>query len=172
MTRREVIRVLGAHTSLRVARQVSFVASRGSQEESTRRTQLGSTMPQDADLTEETSEAASWEGRALFDAQGERIGAIAGLAFRRPRFGTVWLLVEGAAKAVLVPAIQVAKRDGRLVLPYPRGYVEDAPAPEVGRRLTRAEERRLLLHYGLDSQLPDGGCPQRCGLCGTGKKSP
>jgi len=117
----------------------------------------------------QAEELASWEGRDLFDAYGEKIGTVSGLGYRRERFGTFWLVVRGTGPAALVPAAQVSQREGRLVLPYARSYVEDALAPGAGGRLSRAEERRLLFHYGLDSELPDGGCPQRCGLCSGGR---
>jgi hypothetical protein len=116
-------------------------------------------------------EAAGWEGRELFDANGEKIGTILGLAYRRERFGTFWLLVEGLDGVALVPATQITRRGDRLVLPYPRTYVMEGP--RYGQaRASRQEERKLLFHYGLDSQLAEGGCPQRCGLCGVGRRTP
>jgi hypothetical protein len=111
-------------------------------------------------------EVAEWNGRALFDANAENIGTIIGLGYPRPKFGTAWLLVETpAAVALLVPAKQISDRDGRLVLPYPKTYLEDGPAAVGGRPLSREDERRLCLHYGLESALPNSGCRQGCGFC-------
>lgn len=111
-------------------------------------------------------ELAAWSGRELFDADSKRIGAIAGLGYPRAKFGTTWLVVETAAgRRVLVPAGQISAREGRLTLPYARTYVEEAPAAAEEQPLSRAEERRLCLHYGLESMLPNSGCRQGCGLC-------
>lgn len=109
---------------------------------------------------------AEWNGRALFDANAEKIGTITGLGYPRPKFGTAWLLVDiPDAGTVLVPAGQISDRGERLVLPYPKTYVEDGPAAVDERPLSREEERRLCLHYGLESALPNSGCRQGCGLC-------
>lgn len=159
-------RMSGART--RVAKGVELAEGARAEQAETKSVAIGRAEVQQA------AAIAGWEGRDLFDAYGDKIGSIAGLGFRRARFGTLWLLVraEGAGEtgAALVPAAQVSEREGRLVLPYPRSYVEDAPAIEPGQRFPRSEERRLLFHYGLDSQLPDGGCPQRCGLCGSSRR--
>jgi hypothetical protein len=117
-------------------------------------------------MAEHGDESTLWTGRELFDANAERIGVIAGPGYSRKKFGTYWLLVENAAAhRVLVPADQISSRGERLVLPYPRTYVEGAPAVEQDRPLTPAEERRLRLHYGMDSGAPNAGCQAGCGLC-------
>jgi hypothetical protein len=116
--------------------------------------------------TKRTDELDEWTGRELLDANAKRIGTVAGLGYPRRKFGTAWLLLETAAlKKVLVPVEQINSLGGRLVLPYPRTFIESGPALEVGGSLSKAEERRLCLHYGLDSALPDSGCRQGCGLC-------
>jgi hypothetical protein len=116
--------------------------------------------------TKRIDEPKEWTGRELLDANAKSIGTIAGLGYPRRKFGTAWLLVEtGAMKKVLVPVDQIDSLRGRLVLPYPKTFIESGPALEVGGSLSKAEERRLCLHYGLDSALPDSGCRQGCGLC-------
>ena len=110
----------------------------------------------------QVDELVAWKGRDLFDANRRKIGSIVGPGYARRKFGTAWLLVETAgSKSVLVPADQVESSGGRLRLPYPRSYVEEAPALEEGRLPSRTEERRLCLHYGLESAMPNS-C---CGLC-------
>jgi len=111
-------------------------------------------------------ELAAWNGREVFDASGRALGTIVGLGYPRRKFGSAWLLVQTQpGKRVLAPADQMSSSDGRLVLPYPKTYVEDAPGPEEGQTLSKAEERRLCLYYGLDSALPNSGCRRGCGLC-------
>jgi hypothetical protein len=107
-----------------------------------------------------------WIGRELFDAKGRSIGTIAGPGFPRRKFGTRWLLVEtaGAAK-LLVPLVGIRSSGDRLVLPYPKSYVESGPTMEQDRPLSQPELRRLGLHYGFDDQIAGATCCQGCGLC-------
>ncbi len=116
-------------------------------------------------------EPPDWTGRDIYDVNGRRIGIISDQGHLGARFGTAWLPVETeTGNRVLVPVEQVESSDDRLVLPYPKTYIEGAPAPTTGRRLSRAQERRLCLHYGYDSQLPGVACRQACGLCHVGKR--
>jgi hypothetical protein len=71
---------------------------------------------------------------------------------------------------VLVPAGQVEPSGERLTLRYPKTYIEGAPIGAPGRRPSRADERRLCLHYGLDDELPGSGCRQGCGLCAASRR--
>jgi len=113
---------------------------------------------------------APWSGRELFDANSQSIGTITGLAFPRRKFGTKWLLVETAgAHKMPVPLIAIRAAGDRLVLPYPRSYIESGPTVLHDRPLSQAEQRRLGLHYGFDEFLPGGTCCQTCGLCRVGK---
>jgi hypothetical protein len=118
-------------------------------------------------MAEQNDKQTAWTGRELFDANGRKIGTISGLGYQGDKFGTGWLLVETAAAArqVFVPVDQIRSSGDRLVLPYPLGYVESAPAIDDGRPLSQAEERRLCLHYGIDYLLPGTECLQGCGLC-------
>jgi hypothetical protein len=44
--------------------------------------------------------------------------------------------------------------------------VEGAPALAAeDERLAKADERLLLLHYGLDSRMYNSTCRSGCGLC-------
>ena len=117
-------------------------------------------------VARQVDEVARWTGRELFGTNAEKIGTIAGLGYPRRKFGTAWLLVETAgARTVLVPADRIEPSGDRLVLPYPRTYIEGAPAVTQDQPLTREDERRLRLHYGFDSMVPGSGCRLGCGLC-------
>jgi hypothetical protein len=116
-------------------------------------------------------ELAPWEGRELLDANAQSIGIIAGLGYPRRKFGTTWLLVDTSVRKVLVPADQIELLGDRLMLPYPKTYVDNSPAVDKEQPFSRAEERRLCLHYGLDSLLPNSGCRQGCGLCQAARRA-
>ena len=104
-------------------------------------------------MTDLISEATGWQGRDLFDATGKRIGTIAGLAYPRKKFGVTWLLVQTAAGTILVPGEQILRSPERLALPYPKTYVDGGPVMEPDRPLSRSEEHRLCMHYGLDTAV-------------------
>jgi hypothetical protein len=117
-------------------------------------------------MTEQSDRLDQWNGRELFDANAQKIGTIAGLGFPRRMFGTRWLLVEAAGAAKIpVPLIGIRSSGDRLVLPYPKSYVENGPTIVQDRPLSQAELRRLGLHYGFDNELPGAPCCQGCGLC-------
>jgi hypothetical protein len=108
-----------------------------------------------------------WIGRELFDAYAQKIGTITGLAFPRKRLGTSWLLVETAGGArVPVPIVGIQTRGDRLVLPYPKSYVESGPTLAPDQPPSQAELRRLGLQYGFDDRVPGiTSCCRDCGLC-------
>jgi hypothetical protein len=123
-------------------------------------------------MADPTQELTRWNGRDLFDANARKIGVIAGPGYARRRFGTGWLLVEmDPARLVMVPADQIVVRGERLVLPYPRTYVECAPTVERDSSPTPADERRLRLHYGIEGGAPNAGCQAGCGLCMARKRA-
>ena len=89
-------------------------------------------------------------GRQLFDTKGELIGVIAGAGYERKKFGTEWLIIETVSgRRTLVPADRITDSGGRLVLPYPKGYVDTGPVLEGDAPLTAAGERLLRLHWGI-----------------------
>jgi hypothetical protein len=123
-------------------------------------------------MAEQNDRLNSWNGRELFDASARKIGTITGLAFPRRRFGTRWLLVETAdAVRLPVPLVEVRSSGDRLVLPYPKSYIESGTAISHDRPLTQDEERRLGLHYGFYDEAPGASCCQGCGLCRVNKQA-
>ena len=117
-------------------------------------------------MAEQSDGLNRWVGRELFDANARKIGTITGLGFPRRKFGTLWLLVETAgADKIPVPLIGIRSSGDRLVLPYPKSYVEGGPTLVQDRPLSQDEFRRLGLHYGFDDELPGATCCQSCGLC-------
>jgi hypothetical protein len=119
----------------------------------------------------QSDKLAKWARRELYDVNGKKIGTVVGQGYLGTKFGTAWLLVETEAGNVLVPVAQIDFSRDRLSLPYPKTYVESGPGPNPGPRLSKAQERRLCLHYGYDAQLPGVGCLQGCGLCRVRKQA-
>jgi hypothetical protein len=108
----------------------------------------------------------AWNGRQLFDAKGEVIGVILGVGYARKKFGTEWLVIETVSgRRTLVPADRLTESGERLVLPYPRGYVDTGPVLEGDEPLTPAGERLLRLHWGIGGADSNKQCMTGCGLC-------
>ena len=106
-----------------------------------------------------------WTGRQLLDTNKEPIGVVTGDGFERRRFGTAWLVVQtDSGRRFLIPADDIREIGARLVMSYPRGYVEMGPALEDDAPLDAAGERRLRLHYGIGLGSVGGQC-HGCGLC-------
>jgi hypothetical protein len=123
-------------------------------------------------IAEQSDKLSRWIGRELFDANAQKIGTITGPGFPRRKFGTMWLLVETTGlDKIPVPLIGIRSSGDRLVLPYPKSYVESGPTIVQDRPLSRAELRRLGLHYGFDHELPGATCCQSCGLCRAGRRA-
>jgi hypothetical protein len=117
-------------------------------------------------MAEQHDELVQWNGRELFDASAQLIGTVAGFAYPRARFGTMWLLVTTAtAKNLVVPVDHIKPSGDRLVLPYPKTHVEAGPSVEADQLLSKADERRLRLHYGFDFGMRGSTCNVGCGLC-------
>jgi hypothetical protein len=105
-------------------------------------------------------------GREIYDVRGEKIGTVVGFGYARKKFGMTWLRVEiRDGHAVLVPAERLSCSGDRLVSPYLRSYVEATPVFATDEQPSRDEERRLRLHYGIDSGNPNATCRVGCGLC-------
>lgn len=122
-------------------------------------------------MADRTEQLNRWNGRDLLDARSKKIGVIAGPASPQRRFGTSWLVVEIDGARFPVPLIGIRSTGDRLVLPYPKSYVESGPALVEDQPLSDAELRRLGLHYGFDRALGDPSCCRTCGLCSSGRRA-
>jgi hypothetical protein len=124
-------------------------------------------------MVEQSDKLNRWIGRELFDANARKIGTITGLGLPRRMYGTRWLRVETAdAAKVLVPLIGIRSSGDRLVLPYPKSYVESGPGVVQDRPLSESDLRRLGLRYGFDDQIAGvTSCCQGCGLCTARKRA-
>jgi hypothetical protein len=122
-------------------------------------------------MAELMDDLARWNGRELLDANAKKIGTIAGPAFPRRKFGTSWLAVEVDGARIPVPLIGIRSSGDRLVLPYPKTYVQSGPAIVDDQPLSEAEVRRMGLHYGFDRGLGDPSCCRTCGLCSSARKA-
>ena len=98
-------------------------------------------------------------GRTLYSADGGKIGRIDTLYVDRedgqqPTFVTVHTGLFGTSTS-FVPLAEAVLDGDRVVVPYAKSQVSDAPRVETDSDLEPAEEARLYQHYGLGGGAQD-----------------
>ena len=73
--------------------------------------------------------------------------------------------VTPAAKTCSYRPNRSALRTSGWCCPTPKGTWSSPPAFEQDRPLSKADERRLGLHYGFCGRMPGNECRNGCGLC-------
>ena len=95
----------------------------------------------------------SWEGRAMVDGDGDRIGTIDAIYVDDQTGEPEWALVNTGlfgTKSTFVPLAQASDRNGDVQVPYQKQLVKDAPNMDPDGHLSEAEEQQLWAHYGLE----------------------
>jgi uncharacterized protein (TIGR02271 family) len=95
----------------------------------------------------------SWQGRAMVDRDGDRIGSIEDIYADDQTGEPEWALVKTGlfgTKSSFVPIVHASQRNGDVQVPYDKQLVKDAPRVEADQHLSEAEEQQLWRHYGLD----------------------
>lgn len=111
-------------------------------------------------------------GRSAYDSNGDKIGSVGHVYLDdetgQPEFASVNTGLFGMNES-FVPVTNATMQDDRLVVPFTKDQVKDAPNVDVdGGHLDQAEERRLYEHYGLtySERSSDTGLPAS-GTAGT-----
>ncbi|MDZ5663721.1 PRC and DUF2382 domain-containing protein [Nocardioides sp. zg-1308] len=124
------------------------------------------------------NEIQSVIGKNAYDSNGDKIGSIGHIFLDdetgQPEFASVNTGLFGM-KETFVPITNATVEGDRLVVPFTKDQVKDAPNVDVdGGHLDQAEERRLYEHYNMsyseyssDSGLPEGGTGYAAGTAGT-----
>jgi uncharacterized protein (TIGR02271 family) len=117
-------------------------------------------------------------GRSAYDSNGDKIGSVGHVYLDdetgQPEFASVNTGLFGMNES-FVPVTNATLQDDRLVVPFTKDQVKDAPNVDVDNgHLDQAEERRLYEHYGMtyserssDSGFADGGTGLATGTTGT-----
>ena len=110
-------------------------------------------------------------GRTAYDSNGEKVGSVGHIYLDdetgQPEFASVNTGLFGLNES-FVPVTDATMQDDRLVLPFTKDQVKDAPNVDVDSgHLDQSEERRLYEHYGLtySERSSDTGLP--AGAAGT-----
>jgi uncharacterized protein (TIGR02271 family) len=100
----------------------------------------------------------AWQGRAMVDRDGGRIGTIDAIYLDDQTGQPEWALVNTGlfgTKSTFVPLAQATQTGGDVQVPYDKQLVKDAPRIDPDQHLSEAEEQRLWRHYGLDYDAID-----------------
>jgi uncharacterized protein (TIGR02271 family) len=95
----------------------------------------------------------SWQGRAMVDRDGDRIGEIDAIYIDDQTGEPEWALVNTGffgSRSTFVPIAQATARGDQVQVPYEKQRVKDAPNMEPDGHLSEQEEQELWRHYGLE----------------------
>lgn len=96
-----------------------------------------------------------WRGRTVYDRDGEKLGTLEDLFLQgdsdRPAYGGVRTGLFGRRTSI-VPLAGIEEQDDRLVVPYEKDVVRDAPNLDPDAELSPEEEEALHAHYGTQAE--------------------
>jgi uncharacterized protein (TIGR02271 family) len=100
----------------------------------------------------QVTEAYEWRGRDVVDSEGDKIGSLEEVYLDtgsgRPEWATVKTGLFGT-KQSFVPLRDANPVGGKVVIPYSKDQVKDAPSVDPDGELSTEEEERLYAHYGI-----------------------
>lgn len=110
----------------------------------------------------EMTDAYDWRGREVVDSDGDKIGKLEEVYLDtdsgRPEWATVNTGFFGT-KQSFVPLSEASPSSDKVVVPYSKDQVKEAPSVDPDGELSTEEEQRLYDHYGIafgDSSVDDG----------------
>jgi uncharacterized protein (TIGR02271 family) len=100
----------------------------------------------------QVTEAYEWRRREVVGSEGEKIGSLEEVYLDtdsgRPEWATVNTGLFGM-KQSFVPLREADPTGGKVVVPYSKDQVKDAPSVDPDGELSAEEEERLYAHYGI-----------------------
>src|SRR3954453_11105367 len=99
------------------------------------------------------NDVLSWRGRALVDADGDKIGTIEDIYLDAETSEPEWAVVTTGlfgTKQSFVPIGDASSTGDGIRVAFEKGTVKDAPKIDPDGRLSQEEERQLYAHYGRE----------------------
>jgi uncharacterized protein (TIGR02271 family) len=100
----------------------------------------------------EMTDAYEWRGRDIVDNDGNKIGKLEEVYLDtdsgRPEWATVNTGLFGT-KQSFVPLSEASPSSDKVVVPYSKDQVKDAPSVDPDGELSTDEEQQLYSHYGI-----------------------
>jgi uncharacterized protein (TIGR02271 family) len=107
----------------------------------------------------EVTHAYEWRGREVVNSEGDKIGTLQEVYLDTqsgaPEWATVTTGLFGTRQS-FVPLAQADPQGGRVVVPYSKDQVKDAPSVDPDGELSADEELRLYDHYGVGTGTSAG----------------
>jgi uncharacterized protein (TIGR02271 family) len=107
----------------------------------------------------QVTDAYEWRGREVVSGEGDKLGTLEEVYLDthtgQPEWATVKTGLFGT-KLSFVPLADSNPEGGRVVVPYSKDQVKDAPSVDPDGELSADEEQQLYSHYGrTDGQVAD-----------------
>jgi uncharacterized protein (TIGR02271 family) len=124
----------------------------------------------------QVSEAYEWRGREVASSDGDKIGTSQEIYLDtdsgEPEWGTVTTGLLGT-KQSFVPLAEADPSGDRVVVPYTKDQVKDAPSIDPDDELSVQEEQELYRHYGIayEGQACSGGGRRKSGRESASRES-
>jgi uncharacterized protein (TIGR02271 family) len=100
----------------------------------------------------QVTDAYEWRGREVVSGDGDKIGTLEEIYLDthtgQPEWATVNTGLFGK-KQSFVPLVESGPQGGRVVVPYSKDQVKDAPSVDPDGELSADEEQQLYRHYGV-----------------------
>ncbi len=113
------------------------------------------------------NEVLEWRGQTMVGSGGDKIGKIEEIYLDQETEQPEWALVHTGlfgTQSTFVPIAEATTDDDKVVVPFDKAHVKDAPKMKADGELSQRDEAALYSHYGLeyteshsDSGLPEGG---------------
>jgi uncharacterized protein (TIGR02271 family) len=115
--------------------------------------------PPEGEIVTQVTEAYEWRGRDVASGDGDKIGTLEEVYLDthtgQPEWATVKTGLFGS-KQSFVPLADSSVKGGRVVVPYSKDQIKDAPKVDPDGELSEDEEARLYDHYGVGGYEPAG----------------
>jgi sporulation protein YlmC with PRC-barrel domain len=98
-------------------------------------------------------------GRAVFGADGHRIGTVGQVFVMQGTEQPTWVTVQTGLFGThesFVPMAEATERGDELVVPYDKAFVKDAPRIDEASELTVEQEGELYRYYGVQPPMQHG----------------
>jgi uncharacterized protein (TIGR02271 family) len=113
------------------------------------------------------NEVLEWRGQTMVGSGGDKIGKIEDIYLDRETQQPEWALVHTGmfgSQSTFVPIANASTDDDKVLVPFDKAQVKDAPKMKPDGELSQRDEAALYSHYGLeytesrsDTGLADGG---------------
>lgn len=123
----------------------------------------------------QVTETYEWRGREVVTSDGDKIGKLEEIYLDTdsgaPEWATVTTGLFGTQQN-FVPLAEAEPTRGKVVVPYSKDQVKDAPAVDPDGELSHEEEARLYSHYGLAASGGAGSSNGERGPLGSDVSGP